>query len=196
LKIKNLKLKINRGFTMIELLIVIAVLGVLAVAVLATINPIEQINRGRDTGSRGDTEQLLSAIDRYNANKGLWPWQDDATDEPALAWMTVTANAPASPNGCSMLGFLSTTADPACPGTDEIKASFVTRLVDVKSNALFIEYGGSTGESVYICFNPQSVAFQKQSDERCVAPPTDFPANACGACTQSLGRYTNCVCLP
>ncbi|MCX6724808.1 MAG: prepilin-type N-terminal cleavage/methylation domain-containing protein, partial [Candidatus Shapirobacteria bacterium] len=187
----------NWGFTMIELLIVIAVLGVLAVAVLATINPIEQINRGRDTGSRGDTEQLLSAIDRYNANTGLWPWQDAATDNPALAWMTVTAAAPASPNGCSMLGLLSTTADPACPGTDEIKASFVTRLVAAKSNAIYMTYGGGTGQSVYICFNPQSGAFQKQADDRCKAGlPTDFPANACGACPVSLGRHTNCVCLP
>jgi len=197
LKIKNLKSKINRGFTMIELLIVIAVLGVLAVAVLATINPIEQINRGRDTGSRGDTEQLLSAIDRYNANKGLWPWQDAATDDPALAWTTISAAAPASPNGCAMLGLLSTSADPACSATDEIKASFVTRLVDVKSNALYMEYGGGTGVSVYICFNPQSVAFQKQADERCAGtPPADYPANACGACPFSLGRHTSCVCLP
>ncbi len=183
---------------MIELLIVIAVLGVLAVAVLATINPIEQINRGRDTGSRGDTEQLLSAIDRYNANTGLWPWQDAAVDDPALAWMTLTAAAPATPNGCAMLGLLSTSADPACPGTDEIKAAFVTRLVAAKSNALYMEYGGATGQSVYICFNPQSVAFQKQADDRCTAGlPTDFPANACGACpTASLGKNANCVCLP
>ena len=207
MKFVNCKKKINRwlalrktvtkGFTMIELLIVIAVLGVLAVAVLATINPIEQINRGRDTGSRGDTEQLLSAIDRYNANKGLWPWQDAATDDPALAWTTVTAAAPSSPNGCPMLGLLSTSADPACSATDEIKASFVQRLVDVRSNALYMEYGGGTGVSVYICFNPQSVAFQKQADERCAGtPPTDYPANACGACPVSLGRHTSCVCLP
>lgn len=67
------------GFTMIELLIVIAVLGILAVAVLAANNPIEQINRGRDTGSRSDAEQLLSAIDRYYAGKGYYPWADGAS---------------------------------------------------------------------------------------------------------------------
>ncbi|MCX6797274.1 MAG: prepilin-type N-terminal cleavage/methylation domain-containing protein [Candidatus Doudnabacteria bacterium] len=134
MKFANCKKRINRGFTMIELLIVIAVLGVLAVAVLATINPIEQINRGRDTGSRGDTEQLLSAIDRYNANKCLWPWQDAATDDPALVWMTVTAAAPASPNGCAMLGLLSTTADPACPGTADERCAG-TPPADYPANA-------------------------------------------------------------
>ena len=65
------KVKSQMAFTMIELLIVIAILGILAVAVLAAINPIEQINRGRDTGSRSDAEQLLSAIDRFYAYKGI-----------------------------------------------------------------------------------------------------------------------------
>ena len=195
---KSLKLKVKSlGFTMIELLIVIAVLGVLAVAVLATLNPIEQINRGRDTSSRSDAEQLLSAIDRYNANKGLWPWQDAASDDPALAWMQITAAAPATPKGCTMLGLLSTTSDPNCPGTDEIKAAFANRVADTKSNALYIEYGGATGQSVYICFNPQSVAFSKEADTRCSNPPTDFPTTACGSCpTTSLGKNANCVCLP
>ncbi|EKD87098.1 MAG: hypothetical protein ACD_37C00044G0003, partial [uncultured bacterium] len=40
------------GFTLIELLIVITILGILATAVLAAINPLEQISRGRDTGSK------------------------------------------------------------------------------------------------------------------------------------------------
>jgi prepilin-type N-terminal cleavage/methylation domain-containing protein len=55
--LRNIK---RLGFTMIELLIVIAVLGILAVAVLAQLTS-EQINRGRDTGSRSDAEQLISA---------------------------------------------------------------------------------------------------------------------------------------
>ena len=76
------KLKSQLGFTMIELLIVITILGILAVAVLSAINPIEQINRGRDTGSVSDAEQLLGAADRYNAFQGHYPWQvnSDETD--------------------------------------------------------------------------------------------------------------------
>ena len=69
----------QKGFTMIELLIVIAILGILAVAVLAAINPIEQINRGRDTGTRSDAEQLLGAIDRFMHFKAQ-SWLSGATD--------------------------------------------------------------------------------------------------------------------
>jgi len=75
------KLKSQLGFTMIELLIVITILGILAVAVLSAINPIEQINRGRDTGSQSDCEQLLGAVERFNAFQGHYPWQATA-DEP------------------------------------------------------------------------------------------------------------------
>ena len=42
-----LKFNLRKGFTMIELLVVIAVIGILAVALLATLNPLEQIRKGR-----------------------------------------------------------------------------------------------------------------------------------------------------
>ena len=82
----------KKGFTLIELLIVIAVLGILAVAVLAAINPIEQINRSRDTGSRSDAEQLLGAVDRFYASRGFYPWRSSPTvGTDALAFTRVIA---------------------------------------------------------------------------------------------------------
>jgi len=181
---------------MIELLIVIAVLGVLAVAVLATFNPIEQINRGRDTGSRSDSEQILSAIDRYNANRGLWPWQDVDSDEETIADLTLIAEDDPAGSSCSMMDNLGAERDPACPGTDEIKASFIARLTSTSTNDLHIYYRGNSGDGVYICFNPQSKAFTQEADARCDNAPDDFPADACGACPESLGDNANCICLP
>ena len=87
------KVKSQMAFTMIELLIVIAILGILAVAVLAAINPVEQINRGRDTGSRSDAEQLLSAIDRFYAYKGYYPWVTNPNNDSALPWRGVAGDA-------------------------------------------------------------------------------------------------------
>jgi prepilin-type N-terminal cleavage/methylation domain-containing protein len=201
--LKNLRSKINRGFTMIELLIVIAVLGVLAIAVLATFNPIEQINRGRDTSSRSDSEQMLTGIDRYNANRGLWPWQNIDTDPDEIDPPTLIAiDDPAGPggDGCSMLQNLGT-GDAPCSGTDEVKQTFVTRVVSDRTNDLWIYYRGNPGDSVYVCFNPQSKAFAQEAQTRCEDVPDDFPASwACedagGDCPDSLGQGANCLCLP
>lgn len=188
---------------MIELLIVIAVLGILAVAVLAAINPIEQINRGRDTGSRSDAEQLLSAIDRYNASQMLWPWQDTSnplTDPEVVPWTQVLINDPAG-SACSMLYNLGkdiTGAPVGCTGTDEVKASFINRITDTKYNPLYIQFDGGAGDSVYVCFNPQSGSFAQEATTRCAGtPPDDFPVTACGACPASaVADNPDCICLP
>lgn len=53
------------GFTLIELLIVMAVLGVLATVTLVAIDPLEQIERGRDAGRKTTVAQLGHALQAY-----------------------------------------------------------------------------------------------------------------------------------
>ena len=185
---------------MIELLIVIAVLGVLAVAVLATINPIEQINRGRDTGQRGDAEQLLSAIDRYNATQGIWPWQIVQSDEDAVIWAGVTAIEDNGGTGCLLLDKLSQGSVACVSGADEVKSSFPARLRGGTYNPLFMEYGGEAGDSVYVCFQPKSGAFRTEAQRRCeeviaTSQPADFPVGAdCAGCVADPAACY--ICLP
>ena len=197
-KISNFKLR--TGFTMIELLIVIAVLGVLAVAVLSAINPIEQINRGRDTGSRSDAEQLLSATDRFYTSMGYYPWAEDADSvNNAVTPLTEieTADQQFGDDLQKVLERLS------AGGTAEIKESFVTRIVAESSNKLWLYFSGVNGESTYVCFIPKSSSFRTEGYNRCKATvPGDFPTAACPAdntCTTAAdsSTATGCyVCLP
>ena len=183
------------GFTMIELLIVIAVLGILAVAVLAAINPIEQINRGRDTGSRSDAEQLLSAIDRFYTSQAYYPWQTGASDlanEP-LAWSDIGAVADTAATPVLMLTKLST------GGTSELKSSFVTRVNSATYNTMYAYTRGTQGDSVYICFLPKSGAFKEEAKTRCGTDGDGMPADAAGIVATVCDTAADTaywICLP
>ena len=186
--------KVRRlGFTMIELLIVIAVLGILAVAVLAAINPIEQINRGRDTGSRSDSEQALSAIDRFYAAQGYYPWQTGAADlvgEP-IAWTTL--NTAADSAGTTVLDKLST------GGTSEIKESYVTRISAPTYNSLYVYNRGTQGDSTYVCFLPKSGAFKEEATARCGTDGDGMPEDAAdivATVCDVAGDTAYWICLP
>ncbi|PIR59686.1 MAG: hypothetical protein COU68_04385 [Candidatus Pacebacteria bacterium CG10_big_fil_rev_8_21_14_0_10_45_6] len=171
------------GFTMIELLIVISILGILAVAVLSAINPIEQINRGKDTGSQSDAEQLISAIDRYFAFNGTYPWQGTAAGASALNDYMSSTNASAGVPVVVSAGLVGGGAGaPAVlaelEAKDELKSSFITRI-DSAVNSLYIYHlGAGTGNSTYVCFRSQSKAFKEKADARCVdAAGSGYPSD-------------------
>ena len=190
------------GFTMIELLIVIAVLGILAVAVLSAINPIELINRGRDTGSKSDVEQVASAVDRYYTAKGYFPWMLSAgsTNVSTDGFIALAAaDTAVGADAVAMLTQLST------GGLAELKASFISRITATGYRSLKIYNDGAAGSSTYLCFIPQSVATREEAWNRCEATngalPGDFPAEACPAvaCTDAAtaDAATAChICLP
>ncbi len=136
-----------KGFTLVEMLIVIAVIGVLAVAVLSAINPVEQMRKARDTRRKSNAAELLNAIERYYAtheehSAALLLAAVDATD-----CVTVTAGDVIESD--DLADFVT---------ENELKQEFIDRVTDTSGdNHLYVGINQST-DLAAVCFAIESEA--------------------------------------
>ena len=162
----------NRGFTLIEMLIVIAVIGVLAVAVLSAINPVEQMRKARDTRRRSNAAELLNGLERYYATNEEYPtaYTGGVESSSGVSCADVGGDAGALVGSSDVQGLID---------TDELKAEFQTRITD-PDNYL---YGGIDADSdlAIVCYEIESTSNQ------------DKYAAASNYCSQNNAEW---VCLP
>jgi prepilin-type N-terminal cleavage/methylation domain-containing protein len=65
--------KYKKGFTLLEILLVIAAIGILAAIVLIAINPNKQIAQARDTVRQSDINTLQKSLDQYLIDNKAYP---------------------------------------------------------------------------------------------------------------------------
>lgn len=155
------------GFTLVELLIVIALIAILSVAVLATINPIEQSNKARDAAMKNDAAEVLGAYERYYASQNSYPW-----NQPNVADTTVVLSSQVGDFG--VIG--TSTAGVLTPlvSTSELKSSFSSKKPFVANPApedILYAYHNATTNSNYVCYFPKATASRtagKAADLKCV----------------------------
>lgn len=70
--------KKTSGFTIVELLIVIVVIGILAALVITTYNGIQQ--KARDTERKTDINAVHGQVEAYNAQNGKYPTLANVND--------------------------------------------------------------------------------------------------------------------
>jgi prepilin-type N-terminal cleavage/methylation domain-containing protein len=153
-----------QGFTLVELLIVIALLGVIATIVIAAINPIEQAKRAADAGQKANGSQLVSAYQRYFVSNNEYPWNkvDPTTYKSADAAFGFVDVQSADAGLCDPSSGCGTPGEIITSG--ELQTAFLSRsfinTTDV-TKKLFVGLGAASSTTqaqptVYVCWIPQS----------------------------------------
>ncbi len=198
--------KMVSGFTLVELLIVIGLLGAIALIVISAINPIEQSNRARDTKYKADSGQLVSAVDRYFVSHDKFPWQTvDPTTYDSPEDAVEFASAVTDRYGLCLAGDCSTQGVLI---EEELKSEFLNRgfLQDGATTVDLIKLGKAQGssESVYACFVPLSKSVR---DKACAAGKVYTLATSirtaitagsddCASTAAGWASGANVICLP
>lgn len=108
---------LSRGFTLIELIVVIAILGILVVGIITIVNPFLQISKSRDAGRKTALKNIQTVLEQYYNDKGIYPVP---ASNPCTSDMTATCwNVGASSFlGANASGYIKTLPqDPTLKGT-------------------------------------------------------------------------------
>jgi len=164
----------KKGFTLIELLIVIALLGALAVGLLATIDPFEQLKKGRDTSLRNTVSEFYNANLRFYSTKGDFPWRSGTSTENQTATQV-----------SSMGGYV----------TDLVNAGELkNRFYDLagSDNLARVFVTSTTAEQLAVCYVPESKGFQA---EPATQYSSDGSVRAAGCASQVSGGSSCAFCV-
>lgn len=174
----------SRGFTLIELLVVIGILGILSSALIATIDPFEQLNKAQDANVKNATVEFLNANIRYFTTHNAMPWFSTANGGADCNGGTYTLGGSGSGVQLSTL----TTCLTTLVSEGELKQGFLTfnglnKIYVTNPNP---QTNGTN--DVIACFMPQSKSQQKDLATKYNQDGSTATAGSC----KSAGGATNC----
>lgn len=185
----------NKGFTLMELLIVIGVLGILAAGLLAAIDPFEQLKKARDSNYRSGAIELLQSLQRYYANHGYFPWRATSglcsTDNGTkLAPITPVASLAAE---TVKVGSTQGTEIKSCIddliGDGELKATFSQGL----NTTLYLSSWSKT--DVRVCYAPESKSIRNDGQTNLHVEGvqgSELVAEGCNSVQRAAGDCLQC----
>jgi len=154
----------KKAFTLVELLIVITLIAILSVAVLATLNPIEQTNKARDAGFKNDAAEVLGAYDRYYASQNSYPWNSDLI--PASDRLGIGESGFFEGN-TTKFGVINEGGEAPLISTSEMKTSFASKNYFKATSNIDKLYAYTDGQDEnYVCFIPKAKANRTGDNSR------------------------------
>lgn len=136
-------MKSEKGFTIVELLIVIVVIGILAAIIIVAYNGIT--NNARNNGWRSDAQNLAKIAEIVNTETGSYP---TGTDTATLEASFNSTNVARVPNNINLLVTSGSGPDNATATTNANKATKEYSVDPCTGNDGLILYYPSTSGSI------------------------------------------------
>jgi len=159
----------NKAFTLIELLIVIALLGALAVGLLAALDPFEQLKKGTDTGVRNTATEFHGAVIRYYAIKNMMPWCANSN-------CTTYRDGSAEPSATQLNNLTNTINE--IVSTGELKNEFIQLAGSGTLSKIYVTGSNSTA-NITVCFKPTAKSFINDPNTKFNNNGTEVTDNSC-----------------
>lgn len=115
----------KRGFTLLELLIVIAIIAILSVIIIFVLNPAETLKKARDTQRMSDLNTLKTALGLYLTATST-PDLDAAATTDCLSNTAGTYSTTAQIYYSAEIASSTCTVSPGSPGADAIASATFT----------------------------------------------------------------------
>jgi general secretion pathway protein G len=128
----NGKRRLERGFTMVELMAVLIILGLLAAVVVK--NFVGQVDRGRVITTKASLRQLHTAINQFHMDSGRWPTEDEG--------LRILVQQPADAANWPPGGYIETTEVPK----DAWGHDFIFQLYPESGKQFVIKSLGADGQ--------------------------------------------------
>lgn len=169
---KQINTTLQKGFTLIELLVVIGILGILATALVATIDPFEQLRKAADANTKNAVVEYANANLRYYTTHNELPWgKDDA------AANTCPGDATTGYTAAADTDTLDTTLAP-CVNILIEDGELKTQFADATNITQEIIANG-TDNTMRVCYQPQSKSQQRDVNTKYAFDGTEEPDGTC-----------------
>lgn len=153
----------RKAFSLIEVLIVTAIVSVLGVTLLTVINPQEQVKRGRDTLRLQMSNDLYNGIVRAYAASGKIPVESD-----------IFGVSLGSTEAQNLVKFLKQSG--------ELRSASIN-INSVGQNSIYLS-ASMDGKTISVCFIPESKSYQSKNENSFdeFGTKTDCSTSTCHTC--------------
>jgi prepilin-type N-terminal cleavage/methylation domain-containing protein len=168
---KNFTLKNIRshsGFTLIEILIVVAIIAILSSVVLVGLGPTQQ--SGRDARRLSDLHEIQTGLELYYSKCGFYPGNANCVSSTSVGYSGMSSALTGSGIGVSSVPQDPTAGHTYYYGTDNVGSSYLLMaILENKNNSAFVNYSAPSAAGFLGDFtNIQSSACSTSTGEYCI----------------------------